>query len=161
MKNAYFAGGCFWCITPVFAEKDGVISVRCGYSGGCREDAVYEKVKSQSTLHRETVCVTYDESRISFASLVDTFLDSVDVTDDGGQYIDRGRSYTLAVFCGDEDEKMTVNEKLRRIKDISGAEAFVSVEDFVSFYEAEEYHQDYYLKNPEEFEKELKDSGRK
>ena len=161
MKKAYFAGGCFWCITPVFENTPGVVSVRCGYSGGSREDAVYEKVKSQQTDHREAVCVEYDENTVSYSSLADVFLSSVDPTDGGGQYIDRGRSYTLAVFCSDPNEKKTVTEKLELLEKKLGQKVFVSVEELVSFYDAEEYHQDYYLKNPDLFEKELEDSGRK
>lgn len=159
--DAYFAGGCFWCITPVFEEMHGVLSVRCGYSGGSKEDAVYEKVKSQQTLHRETLRVTYDAEKVSYGELLDVFLSSVDPFDGGGQFIDRGRSYTLAVFFGDESEKNEATAKLKKLEAESGRKIFVSVEGFVSFYDAEEYHQEYYIKNPEAFEKELEESGRK
>ena len=161
IRDAYFAGGCFWCITPVFEETDGVVSVRCGYSGGSEDDAVYEKVKSQQTLHRETLRVTYDDGVISYGDLLDIFLSSVDPFDGGGQFIDRGRSYTLAVFFGSEREKNEVTAKLKKLETERNRTVFVSVEGFVSFYDAEEYHQDYYLKNPEAFEKELEESGRK
>lgn len=161
MKYACFAGGCFWCITPVFEETEGVTSVRCGYSGGSREDAVYEKVKSQTTLHREALRVEYDETKTDFARLLDVFTSSVDPFDGGGQFIDRGRSYTLAVYYTSDAEREEAEEKVALLEKESGRKVFISVEELVSFYEAEEYHQDYYVKNPEKFEEELKTSGRK
>ena len=130
IRDAYFAGGCFWCITPVFEEMHGVLSVRCGYSGGSKEDAVYEKVKSQQTLHRETLRVTYDAEKVSYGELLDVFLSSVDPFDGGGQFIDRGRSYTLAVFFGDESEKNEATVKLKKLEAESGRKIFVSVEGF-------------------------------
>lgn len=161
MKNAYFAGGCFWCITPVFEKISGVSSVRCGYSGGDETDPKYEDVKHQRTGHRETVKVEYDENSVSFSELLDIFLRNVNVYDGGGQYIDRGHSYTLAVYYGSEEEKQISEQKICRIQKESGREIFVSVEPFKSFFDAEEYHQDYYRKNPEAFEQELIESGRK
>lgn len=161
MKTAYFAGGCFWCITPTFEETKGVLSVRCGYSGGEEKNPTYEEVKSQQTGHRESLRVDYDETKVSFETLLDLFLSSVDVFDGGGQFIDRGHSYTLAVYCQNEEEKATAKEKLRTIEKESGKKTFVALEDFREFFDAEEYHQDYYKKNPEAFEKELLESGRK
>ena len=161
MCEAYFAGGCVWCITPVFAELQGVKSVRSGYSGGDEADPAYEDVKNQRTGHRETIKITYDADSVDFARLLDVFLSNVDPFDGEGQFIDRGRSYTLAVyFNGCEEERITL-EKLAVLEEESGRKVFVSVEPFRAFYDAEEYHQDYYLKNPEAFEKELIESGRK
>lgn len=161
MKRAYFAGGCFWCITPAFKNQKGVSGVISGYSGGTETDAVYEKVKRQETSHRETICVEYDPAAVSFRELVAAFFSSVDPFDGEGQYIDRGRSYTLAVYCSGPEEEKIVTEKIRETEKISGKKVFVSVEKFTDFYPAEEYHQDYYLKNPEEFEREMISSGRK
>ena len=161
MKTVYFAGGCFWCITPIFKMYDGVFEVVSGYSGGDEENPSYELVKSQKTLHRETVAVSYDENLISYNELLKIFLGTVDVTDAEGQYIDRGRSYTLAVYYLDEAEKASAEEEIRKFEQENDLKCEISVEKFKSFYKAEEYHQDYYLKNPEEFEKELETSGRK
>ena len=111
MKNAYFAGGCFWCIAPVFREMEGVESVISGYCGGDEENPSYEDVKAQRTHHRETICIVYDPEKASFTDLLSVFLESVDPFDSGGQYIDRGASYTLAVFYANEEEK-TITEKL-------------------------------------------------
>lgn len=155
--NAYFAGGCFWCITPVFADTEGVLKVTSGYCGGKEVNPTYEDVKAQKTGHRETIKVEYDENIVSFSQLLEIFLNSVNVYDDGGQFIDRGYSYTLAIYCNDDSEKQIVLNRLNEYKD----KTYVSVEDFEVFYDAEDYHQDYYLKNPIEFEKELVLSGRK
>ena len=155
--NAYFAGGCFWCITPTFKEIDGVQNVISGYCGGHKINPTYEEVKSQNTGHRETIKIEYDETKVNFETLLDIFFDSVDLTDSGGQYIDRGHSYTLAVYYIDDSQKEIVENKLSKYED----KVCVEVEKFSVFYKAEEYHQDYYIKNPEAFEKELKESGRK
>ncbi len=159
-KTAYFAGGCFWCITPVF-KIYGASRVVSGYSGGDEVNPKYEDVKHQKTGHRETIAVTYDDEKVGYRKLLDIFLANIDPYDDGGQFIDRGFSYTTAVFYNDESEKQAAEEALEKLSQESGRETKVSVEPFKSFYDAEEYHQDYYLKNPEAFEKELIESGRK
>lgn len=155
--KAYFAGGCFWCITPTFKETNGVIDVKSGYCGGLEENPTYKEVKAQKTNHRETICIEYDENKVSYKELLNIFLDSVDVYDEGGQYIDRGHSYTLAVYYTNDMEKQIVEARLSEYKE----KVYVSVEEYKKFYLAEEYHQDYYLKNPQAFEKELIESGRK
>ena len=160
MKTAYFAGGCFWCITPTFQEMDGVYRVVSGYSGGDEQNPVYEDVKYQRTGHRETIKIEYDPDAVSFAALFEIFLSGVDPFDEGGQYIDRGHSYTLAVYYLSEEEKSIALEKIEALEAQSGQRVCISVESFKSFYSAEEEHQDYYLKHPEEFRKELIDSGR-
>ncbi len=160
MAKAYFAGGCFWCMTPVF-KLYGVENVVCGYSGGKEKDPAYGDVKAQKTGHRETIMLEYDPERVKYEELLDIYFASVDPFDGGGQFTDRGRSYTLAVYYTSESERETASERIRKLSKDSGKEVCVSLEPFVSFYEAEEYHQDYYLKHPEEFEKELVDSGRK
>ena len=159
-KTAYFAGGCFWCITPTFKETDGVFDVCCGYSGGNEENPTYEQVKHQETGHRETICVTYDAGKVSYGELLELFLSGVDPFDGEGQFIDRGHSYTLAVYTQSEEESATAKEKIAALEQESGKKVFVAVEAFQSFYEAEEMHQNYYLKNPEAFQKELLESGR-
>lgn len=161
MKSAYFAGGCFWCITPVFAETEGVKKVTSGYSGGTEENPSYKEVKSQSTGHRECIRIDYDENILSFNELLDIFVAEVDPFDEGGQFIDRGYSYTLAVYYNNEKEKDTTENRISEIEKNEGKKVFISVEPFGAFYTAEEEHQDYYLKHPVEFEKELVESGRK
>ncbi len=159
-KRAYFAGGCFWCIEPVFQTMPGVTGADSGYSGGSEADPRYEDVKAQRTGHRETVCVEYEETTVSYEALLDAYLSAVDPFDGGGQFIDRGHSYTLAVYYNDEDERIAAERKLAALEASSGQKPAVSVEPFVSFFRAEEVHQDYYLKNPEDFRRELEESGR-
>ena len=160
MATAYFAGGCFWCITPTFREMEGVSNVTSGYSGGREVNPVYEDVKYQRTGHRETIRIDYDPEQVTFRELYDIFLGGVDPFDEGGQFIDRGHSYTLAVYYLTEEEKQIAEDGIRALETQSGQKAFISVEPFTAFYDAEEEHQDYYRKHPEAFRKELIESGR-
>ena len=157
--KAYFAGGCFWCVTPIYRIY-GVDQVVSGYSGGQEKDPSYEDVKSQKTGHRETIMLEYDPAKVSYETLLDIYFDNVDPFDPEGQFIDRGRSYTLAVYYTSEEERKLADERIQRLKKESGKDVFVALEPFSGFYEAEEYHQDYYRKHPKEFERELEESGR-
>ena len=159
-ETAYFAGGCFWCITPVFRELPGVYDVVSGYSGGAEENPTYEDVKHQRTGHRETIRIDYDPARVSFDALMDIFLSSVDPYDPDGQFIDRGFSYTLAIYYCSESQQRAAEGKLRALEEREGKPVYIRVEPFRSFWRAEEYHQDYYRKNPEAFRMELLESGR-
>ena len=160
MKEAYFAGGCFWCVTPIY-KMYGVDEVICGYAGGDEKNPTYEQVKHQETGHRETIKLVYDPEKVSYDKLLDIYFANVDPYDAEGQFIDKGFSYTLAIFYMSDDEKNTALEKIAKIEHESGKKVQVEVLPCKNFYEAEEYHQDYYLKNPEAFEKELIESGRK
>ena len=160
MATAYFAGGCFWCITPTFQEMEGVDTVTSGYSGGTEVNPTYTDVKFQRTSHRETIRVEYNPVIISYPQLLDIFLCGVDPFDAGGQYIDRGHSYTLAVYYQTQEERMIAESAIEKLQKDSGQTVYVSLEPFTAFYTAEEEHQDYYLKHPEEFRQELIDSGR-
>ena len=160
METAYFAGGCFWCITPTFREMDGVYDVVSGYSGGDEENPTYEDVKCQRTGHRETIRVDYDPEKVSFEKLFDIFLASVNPFDPDGQFIDRGHSYTLAVYYLNEAQRKAVQMGILKLEAEEEMEAFIALELFKHFWPAEEYHQDYYRKHPEEFRQELIDSGR-
>ncbi len=159
-KVSYFAGGCFWCITPIFKMYRADKSL-CGYSGGDEVNPTYEDVKHQKTGHRETIAVEYKTSMVTYDKLVDIFLANVDPFDKEGQFIDKGFSYTLALYYTNEEEKQIAERKIRELEEKSGKEVYIAIEEFKNFYEAETYHQDYYLKNPEAFEKELIESGRK
>lgn len=160
MKTAYFAGGCFWCITPTFQEMEGVYKVTSGYSGGDEEAPTYLDVKYQRTMHRETIRIDYDGEKVCYTELLDIFLAGVDPFDGGGQFIDRGHSYTLAVYYEDDREREAAEHAIAALEAESGQTVHISIEPFKSFYAAEEEHQDYYLKHPEEFRKELIESGR-
>ena len=160
MREAYFAGGCFWCITPIY-KMYGVEQVVCGYSGGDEKDPKYEDVKAQRTGHRETIKLVYDPEVVSYGELLDIYLANVDPFDKDGQFIDKGFSYTLAVYYTDPYEAAVAAGKIRALEEESGRQAFIALEPFKFFCDAEEYHQDWYLKNPEAFEKEMKESGRR
>ena len=158
--RAYFAGGCFWCVTPIY-KMYGVDRVVCGYSGGDEVNPTYEDVKAQKTGHRETIMLEYEPEKVAYDKLLDIFFANVDPLAGEGQFIDKGFSYTLAIFYTNEEERVKAQKKIEDLEKTSGRKVQVALEAFKSFYEAEEYHQDYYLKNPEAFEKELLESGRK
>ena len=160
LNTAYFAGGCFWCITPTFQEMVGVRKVISGYCGGQEENPCYEDVKYQRTGHRETIRIDYNPEKRSYRELVQTFLGNVDPFDGEGQYIDRGHSYTLAIYYQTEDELVIVRQEIAALEKSSGQTVAIALEPFGRFYTAEEEHQDYYLKHPEEFRQELILSGR-
>ena len=159
-ETAYFAGGCFWCITPTFKEMDGVLDVVSGYSGGAEVNPTYADVKYQKTRHRETIRIDFDPAAVSFEQLLEIFLSSVDPFDPDGQFIDRGHSYTLAVYHCSEAQQQAAEAAVNALAAESSQDVYVSIEPFTVFYKAEEEHQDYYLKHPEEFRQELIDSGR-
>ena len=161
VKSAYFAGGCFWCITPIFKIYGGVDKVVSGYSGGDEENPTYEDVKAQKTGHREAFMLSYNEEEIDYETLVEIYLANVDPFDEGGQFVDRGHSYTLAIYYVDDAQKEIATRMVKELEDRENKKAYIAIEAFKSFYEAEEYHQDYAEKNPEAFEKELIESGRK
>ena len=159
-ETAYFAGGCFWCITPAFKETPGVLQVISGYSGGKEKDPVYADVKYQHTGHRETIRIDFLPEQITFADLMDIFLSSVDPFDPDGQFIDRGHSYTLAIYYLSEQQRAIAAQRIWQLEQDSGRPVYISLESFQDFYSAEEEHQDYYLKHPKEFQQEWIDSGR-
>ena len=158
--KAYFAGGCFWCVTPIYRVW-GVDRITCGYSGGEEENPCYKDVKAQKTGHRETLELEYNPEKVSYGKLLDIFLANVDPYDVEGQFIDRGFSYTLAVYYQSAEEKALAEEKIRALEAGSGRRARIALEPFKSFWRAEEEHQDFDRKNPEALEKELIESGRK
>ncbi|MCR5422294.1 MAG: peptide-methionine (S)-S-oxide reductase MsrA [Bacilli bacterium] len=141
MKTAYFAGGCFWCISYTFENIKGVKDVISGFSGGDEINPTYEDVKAQKTLHRETIKIEYDENICSFEKLLKIFITNVDPFDADGQFIDRGRSYSLAIYYNDEEEYQISKQYIDKLKEERGMEVFISLEKFKNFYEAEEYHQ--------------------
>ncbi len=160
MKNAYFAGGCFWCISSVFSTVNGVLNVVSGYSGGKEINPSYDDVKHQKTGHRETIKIVYDENVIDYKSLLEIYFQNVDPYDKDGQYIDKGHSYTLAIYYCTDNERDFATEFLADKQKSSDKKIYIDVEEFIAFYDAEEYHQKWSEKHPEEFLNELKESGR-
>lgn len=151
-KTAIFAGGCFWCMQPSFDNAEGVTLTRVGFSGGTTPDPTYEEVSQGGTGHMEVIAVTYDPAKISYAQLLDIFWRTVDPTDDGGQFCDRGSQYTSAVFYNDEAEKKAAEESKMLIEAdderLQGKPVVTKILPAAPFYAADESHQTYYKKNP-------------
>ena len=146
-KQAYFAGGCFWCVEADFEKLDGVVDVVSGYTGGFLENPTYRQVTFEDTGHYEAVRVTYTPSVIDYGTLVDYFFRHVDPLDAGGQFCDRGPSYRTAIFTSDADEReIALTAKAAASKTL-GQDVVTPVLDATPFWLAEEYHQDYYKKN--------------
>jgi peptide-methionine (S)-S-oxide reductase len=145
---AVFAGGCFWCMEPPFDALAGVVATTSGYVGGHLARPSYEAVTAGGTGHLEAVHILFDPARVGYARLLEVFWRNVDPLDTGGQFCDRGESYATAIFAQDASQ--------RRLAEASKAEAegrlrrpvVTSIRDAEPFWPAEDYHQDYYLKNP-------------
>lgn len=144
LATAVFAGGCFWCVESDFEKLEGVRDVVSGYSGGVKESPTYENHAG----HLEAVQVTYDPSIVSYRKLVDFHLRHIDPLDDGGQFCDRGHSYTTAVFAADADEWAAAQASISEAQKILGKEIVTPIVDRGAFWLAEDYHQDYDKKNP-------------
>jgi len=157
---ATFAGGCFWCMEPPFENLDGVSKVVSGYSGGSEENPTYKEVSSGKTGHVETIQVHYDPEKVSYEKLLDVFWHNVDPTDDGGQFIDRGFQYTTAIFTHSKEEQKLAEESRDAISSDFDKPILTRIEPFKTFFHAEEYHQDYYKKNPIRYKYYSSRSGR-
>jgi peptide methionine sulfoxide reductase msrA/msrB len=161
-KTATFAGGCFWCIEADFAKIPGVKKVVPGYTGGEQENPTYEEVSSGATGHLEAAQISYDPSRVTYEQLLDIFWKHIDPTDPDGQFADRGSQYRTAIFYHDEEQKQAA-KKSKRALEASGKfdrPIVTEVRPFTKFYEAEDYHREYYKKNPLRYRLYLQGSGR-
>ena len=147
-SSAVFAGGCFWCMEPPFDALDGVLSTTSGYTGGSVANPSYEQVTAGGTGHVEAVKVVYDPARIDYAKLLEVYWRNVDPLDDGGQFCDRGDSYRSAVFVGRAEERRLAEDSKRAVAERLGKPVATAIRDAAPFYAAEDYHQDYYRKNP-------------
>jgi peptide methionine sulfoxide reductase msrA/msrB len=160
--TATFAGGCFWCVEADFEKHPGVVKVVSGYTGGEKENPSYEEVSSGRTGHVEAVQVYYNPSQITYEELVDIFWRHIDPTDPQGQFVDRGAQYRSAIFYHDEEQKR-IAENSREALTRSGKftkPVVTEIQKFTRFYEAEDYHQDYYKKNPVRYQYYRYGSGR-
>jgi len=148
--EAIFAGGCFWCMEPPFDKLDGVTSTVSGYTGGHTQNPTYKQVTRGGTGHFEAVRVTYDPDVVSYETLLQVFWRNVDPFDDGGQFCDRGDSYRTAVFYTSESQARAARASKRELEGLARFdEPFVTpIVAAGEFYPAEDYHQDYYMKNP-------------
>jgi peptide-methionine (S)-S-oxide reductase len=149
-KTAIFAGGCFWCMEPPFDKLDGVISTTSGYTGGDKKNPAYKEVSSGGTGHTEAVRIVYDPGRVSYPELLDVFWHNIDPTTVDGQFCDWGNQYRSEIFYADtEQKKLAENSKAALIELKPFKEPVVTqITAASTFYPAEDYHQDYYQKNP-------------
>jgi peptide methionine sulfoxide reductase msrA/msrB len=161
-QTAVFAGGCFWCTESDFEKVDGVIEAISGYTGGPRANPTYRQVSGGGTGHIEAVKVVYDPDKITYEELLEVFWRHVDPTDAGGQFVDRGSQYRSAIFYANEQEKRLAEDSKKRLE-ATGHFGKPIVSDILPlgpFYTAEEYHQDYYKKNPIRYKFYRSGSGR-
>lgn len=152
-EYATFAGGCFWCTEHAFLDMPGVVSITSGYTGGDMDDPGYRDVCEGDTGHAEAVRVEFDPAKITYRDLLDVFWRSIDPTDDGGQFADRGSQYRSAIFYHSDEQKAEaeasreeINASGRFLKPVATV-----IEPIQKFFPAEEYHQKYCLKNPLQF----------
>jgi len=149
LAKATFAGGCFWCMEPPFDKLDGVISTTSGYTGGHKENPTYEQVSSGATGHAEAIQIIYDPEKVSYGKLLEVFWRNTDPTDGGGQFCDRGNQYRTAIFYHDDEQKSLAQQSKQALIESKGfTEIATEITAASAFYSAEEYHQDYYKKNP-------------
>lgn len=149
LKEAYFAWGCFWCIEAIMQTQDGVTEAISGYIWFDHTEANYENVSSWNTKYRESVKVVFDSNVVSYKELVEVFMTQIDPTDEWWQFADRGYQYTTAIYYTDEDQKKIAEEVIEKLE-ASGkfdSKIVTKIEKMSNFYEAEEYHQDYFLKS--------------
>ena len=146
-KKAYFAGGCFWCMEESFDKINGVIKSVSGYSGGDLKNPTYEDVIYKDTGHVEVVEITYDPKKVSYNELLNTFWKNIDPFDQYGQFCDKGKSYRSVVFFKNKKQEKIIKESINKIEEMFKAKTVTLVWKFEKFYQAEDYHQDYYQKN--------------
>ncbi|WP_409296567.1 peptide-methionine (S)-S-oxide reductase MsrA [Peribacillus sp. SCS-26] len=159
---ATFAGGCFWCMVKPFDELPGIHGIVSGYMGGSVDDPTYEQVKTGTTGHFEVVQITFDPDLFPYKQLLDLYWPQIDPTDDGGQFFDRGSQYRTAVFYHSAGQK---EEAEASKQEVAGSGRFskpivTEILPASVFYPAEDYHQDFYKKNPEKYKEERIESGR-
>jgi methionine-S-sulfoxide reductase len=159
---AIFAGGCFWCMVSPFHVLDGISEVKSGYIGGSIEHPTYAQVKSQTSGHYEAIRIAFDPKVISYEQLLRAFWMQIDPTDDGGQFHDRGPSYRSAIFYTTEEQRVKAQASLAELDASSrfSDPIVTKILPATTFYDAEEYHQDFYQKNPVEYKQDRKISGR-
>jgi len=161
--RAILAGGCFWCVESGLEKLDGVKSVVSGYTGGHEMNPTYKQVSSGSTSHTEAVEVIYDPETISYEELLEAFWMIMDPTDAGGQFVDRGSQYRSGVFYLNEDQRMIAEKSKQKLAETGPFDKPIVTEIVKAgkFYPAEDYHQDYYSKNPLRYYFYTNGSGRK
>jgi peptide-methionine (S)-S-oxide reductase len=147
-QTAIFAGGCFWCMVPPFEALPGVVSVTSGYTGGTKANPTYEEVSAGGTGHAESVEIAYDPAKVSYEKLLDVYWHNIDPTVSDRQFCDVGNQYRSAIFVKDEAQRKAALASREAVQKKLGVPVKTQVVDAGPFYAAEDYHQDYYKKNP-------------
>lgn len=149
LAKATFAGGCFWCMEPPFDKLDGVVSTTSGYTGGTKKNPSYEEVSSGGTGHAESVEVLYDPAKVSYAKLLEVYWHNIDPLAANRQFCDAGEQYRTAIFYHDAEQKRLAEQTRAEVqKKLGGKTVQTQIVAASAFWPAEEYHQDYYRKNP-------------
>jgi peptide-methionine (S)-S-oxide reductase len=146
--RATFAGGCFWCMEPPFDKLDGVVSTTSGYTGGHKANPTYAEVSAGTTGHAEAVEIVYDPRKVTYARLLEVFWRNVDPTTPDRQFCDVGSQYRAAIFFHDESQRRLAEESKQAVAQRLQQPVVTQVVPAATFYVAEEYHQDFYKKNP-------------
>ena len=146
--KATFAGGCFWCMEPPFDKLDGVVSTTSGYTGGHKANPTYAEVSAGTTGHAEAVEIVYDPSKVTYARLLEVFWRNIDPTTPDRQFCDVGSQYRAAIFFHDESQRRLAEESKQAVAQRLQQPVVTQVVPAATFYVAEEYHQDFYKKNP-------------
>lgn len=144
---ATFAGGCFWCMQGEFQAIEGVSKVVSGYTGGSTPNPTYEQVCTGKTGHIEAIEVTYDPQQVSYAQLLDVFWRNIDPLDEYGQFSDKGSQYRAGIFYHDGEQKTLAEASKEKVKERFGQPVASFIQPATVFYPAEDYHQDYHIKN--------------
>lgn len=160
VETAIFAGGCFWCLEPSFDKLQGVAETTVGYTGGSVVNPTYEQVSAGNTGHKEAIAVAYDPAKISYEKLVQTFFENIDPTDAGGQFADRGPQYETAVFVESAEQRQIAEKIKAEMQQKLGKPIVTEILPATAFYAAEDYHQEYYEKNPLRYNLYKNGSGR-
>ena len=161
-SRAIFAGGCFWCMEGPFDKLDGVISTTSGYTGGSKKDPTYQEVSAGRTGHTEAVEIVYDPAKVSYARLLDVFWHNIDPTTKDSQFCDHGSQYRSGIFYVDDAQRAAAEASkaaLEKAKPFKGA-IVTEITAAGQFYPAEDYHQDYYIKNPLRYKYDRSGCGR-
>ena len=148
INEAYFAGGCFWCVEEFFEKVKGVEDVISGYSGGELENPTYKEVTYGNTGHFEVAKIIYDENIINYKGLLNLYWQNIDPFDSTGQFCDKGLSYRSVAFYKNKNEKKEIENSIKNIEKIfKGKKVVTFIRQFKKFYPAEDYHQNYYQEN--------------
>jgi peptide-methionine (S)-S-oxide reductase len=147
-QKAIVAAGCFWCIEPTFDAMDGVIETVVGYTGGHTEKPTYKEIGTGTTGHTEAILIVYDASKVTYEEILGQFWLNVDPFDGGGQFVDRGPQYRPAIFYVNDEQRKLAEKTAKQVEEEKGKKVEVEITEASTFWPAEDYHQEYYEKNP-------------